>query len=90
MLIIEFICDSGTFGSIGAVASMVTMPTKPLHCAMPVPLMLGVPLDIRDTPADMDMGMGVGDMKGGLPTLHVTAIDVTEVGDMLNMPVAMN
>jgi hypothetical protein len=87
-LIIEFICESGVFGFAGAVASIVAMPTKPLHCAMPLPLIVGMAApDIDD---DIDMGMGVDDMNGGFPTLHITGIDMTLVGDMLNMPVAIN
>lgn len=89
-LIIEFICESGVFGFEGAVASMVTMPTKPLHCANPVPLIVGLPEDDAKIDDRIDIGIGVGDINGGFPTLHITGMDMTLVGDMLNIPVAMN
>jgi hypothetical protein len=91
-LIIEFICESGVLGFDGAVASMVAIPTKPLHCARPLPSMVGVPAAAADAKIEecIDIGMGVGDMKGGFPTLHSTGMDMTLEGDMLNIPVAMN
>ena len=89
-LIIEFIWESGVFGLEGAVASMVAIPTKPLHCARPAPLMVGLPEAEAKIDDRIDMGMGVGDMKDGFPTLHSTGMDMTLVGDMLNIPVAVN
>lgn len=89
-LIIEFICESGVLGFEGAVASMVTIPTKPLHCAMPVPLIVGMPEDDAKIEDRIDIGIGVGDMNGGLPTLHITGMDMTLAGAILNIPVAMN
>lgn len=84
VLIIAFICEMGMLGSAGAVASMVAIPVNPLHRAMPLASMLG-PVDMA-----MDMGIGVGDMKGGLPTLQSTGVDVSVIGAMLKVPVAMN
>jgi hypothetical protein len=85
-LIIEFICDMGVLGSAGAVASIVTIPVNPLHCATPLAVMVGV----LEGDIDIDMGMGVGDMKGGFPTLQSTGCDITGVGAMLNVAVAVN
>jgi hypothetical protein len=81
-------------GSAGAVASMVTSPVNPLHWAKPLASMLG-PLDAAAA-ADIDMGVGMGmgvgvaDMNPGFPTLQRTGGDITVVGDMLNVAVAVN
>ena len=84
VLIIAFICVMGMLGSAGAVASMVVIPVNPLHCATPLASILG-PVDMAT-----DIGIGVGDMKDGLPTLQSTGGDVTVIGAMLKVPVAMN
>ncbi len=89
VLIIEFICEMGTLGSAGAVASIVTIPINPLHCARPLAVMLG-PGDAADVPMDIDMGVGVADMNDGFPTLQSTGGDITVIGAMLNVAVAMN
>jgi hypothetical protein len=83
-------------GSAGAVASMVTSPVNPLHWAKPLASMLG-PLDAAAAAAaDIDMGVGMGmgvgvaDMNAGFPTLQRTGGDITVVGAMLNVAVAVN
>lgn len=43
-----------------------------------------------DADIAMGIGMGVGDMTGGFPTLQSTGGDITVIGAMLNVPVAMN
>lgn len=95
-LVIWLICETGMLGSAGAVASIVTIPVNPLHWARPLASMLG-PVDWA---ADIDMGVGMGmgvavgigvaDMNGGFPTLQSTGGDITVVGAMLNVAVAVN
>ena len=77
VLVIEVIPRSGISGSVGAVASTMTLPTKPLHCARPVESMLAA-------------GMVGGGELNGLPMLHSTAGDITVIGAILNVPVAVN
>src|SRR5215471_4142103 len=75
--VIEVICRSGISGSVGAVASMIALPTKPLHCARPLTSMVAA-------------GMVGGGEPNGLPILHSTGVDITVIGAILNVPVAMN
>lgn len=82
-LVIAFICESAMLGSAGAVASTVTMPTKPLHCATPLPSILGAAADMVDIP----VGIGVAN---GLPILQCTAGDIIDIGAILNVALAMN
>jgi hypothetical protein len=88
-LVIWLICEIAMLGSAGAVASMVTSPVNPLHCAKPLALMLGP--GGGATAIDMlDVGAGVADMKDGFPTLQRTGGDITVIGAMLNVAVAVN
>jgi hypothetical protein len=80
-LVIEFICETDMLGSAGAVASMVAIPTKPLHCATPLGPMLG---------CAVDMPVGIGAAENGSPILQRTMGEVTVMGAMVNVPVAMN
>lgn len=69
---------------------MVTFPTKPLHSAKPLAFTLGVagaPESDGFGPEDMGIGIGVAI---GLPMLHTTGGDVTVIGAMLKVPVAVN
>jgi hypothetical protein len=81
-------------GSAGAVASIVAIPMNPLHWARPLASMLGprgeaAAIDILDG-MGVVMGEGVGVMNAGFPTLHSTGGDMTVIGAMLNVPVAVN
>src|ERR1051326_2845631 len=62
-------------GSMGAVASTVTVPMKPEHCARPLGLML--------TP------IGAGCVENGFPSDHRTAT-FADIGAMLKFPMAEN
>ena len=82
-LVIAFICEIPMLGSAGAVASMVTIPTKPLHRATALPSILAAIF------AMVDMPIGIGVAKG-LPILQCTAGDMIDMGAILNVAVAMN
>ena len=69
------ICESGMFGSMGAVAWIVTVPTKVVHCAIPFALML--------TPDGGDMD------ENGFPIDQRTC-GVPVIGVMLKSPMAEN
>ena len=75
--VIEVICRIGISGSVGAVASTITLPTKPLHCARPLASTLAA-------------GMLTGGEPNGLPMLHSTGGDITVTGDIVNVPMAVN
>jgi len=78
--VIAVIEEIGALVSAGAVASIVAIPTKPLHCATPFPSMLGL--------GDME-AIGIG-FANGSPMLQRTAGDMTDIGAILNPPVATN
>lgn len=84
-LVIAFICEIAMLGSAGAVASTVAMPTKPLHCATPLPSIVGVAAMV----AMLDMPTGIG-VANGLPMLQCTAGDIIDMGAILNVALAMN
>jgi len=82
----DVICETDMFGSMGAVAWMVTVPTKPLHCAIPLALMV--------TPDAMGLIMeddleDIGIIGKGLPTVQSTC-GVAVIGSMLKWAVAVN
>ncbi len=85
--IMLFICEMGMFGSAGAAAWIVTMPVNPLHCAIPLGVMLGWPDAMGE--GFMDMDIGIGDMEDVF-TVQSTGGDITVIGAMLNVPVAVN
>ena len=83
--VMAVICETAMLGSAGAVATTLAIPTKPLHCARPLPSTLGCPLIIV-----VDMPIGMGCVPNGLPMLQRTVGDMTVMGAMLNVPVAIN
>lgn len=74
--VIMVIFDSGILGSMGAVASIMMVPTKPEQCA--------IPLASTVTPA------GTGAAVNAIPIDHIAGGDITFMGAMLYMPVAVN
>lgn len=74
--VIMFIMESDMFGSMGAVATIGTVPTNPEQWA--------IPLASRLTPA----GCGCAEPKGMRD--HSTGGDITDMGFMLYIPVAVN
>lgn len=71
------ICESGMFGSIGAVAWIATVPTNVVHCAIPFALML--------TPS----GAGMDGAANGFP-IDQSTCGAALIGFMLKWPMAEN
>jgi hypothetical protein len=74
-MVIMVIFESGILGSMGAVASIMTIPVKPEHWARPFISTL--------TPA------GTGCVENGFPTDHRTGVAAV-MGSMLKFPMAIN
>jgi hypothetical protein len=74
-MVLIVIFESGMFGSTGAVASIMTIPVKPVHWARPFMSTL--------TPA------GTGCAENGFPTDHRTGVAAI-MGSMLKFPMAVN
>ena len=74
-MVVIVIFESGMFGSMGAVASIVIVPVKPEHWARPFMSTL--------TPA------GTGCVENGFPIDHRTGV-IAIMGSMLKFPVAVN
>ena len=74
-MVLMVIFESGMFGSMGAVASIMTIPVKPEHWASPFMSTL--------TPA------GTGCAENGFPTDHRTGVAAV-MGSILKFPMAVN